>query len=121
MINTNIIPRWAYPHLRQGQEITDTFRQLLVLHLELGNRSLENRTPIRRTFSQEEALAIFAHDGFCCVYCFANEGPFMVDHVIPWSKGGRSERANLVTACERCNLIKSNHDGWTPVRLEELV
>ena len=34
----------------------------------------------------------------------------VADHVVPWSRGGRSEAANLVTACGACNYGRNN---WT--------
>jgi 5-methylcytosine-specific restriction endonuclease McrA len=53
---------------------------------------------------------VFLRDRFTCQYC--NE-PFPTpdltfDHVIPRSKGGRTEWTNVVTACSKCNLRKGN-------------
>ena len=31
-----------------------------------------------------------------------------VDHIVPVSKGGTNDLDNLVTACEQCNLGKSD-------------
>lgn len=45
-------------------------------------------------------------DGDRCVYCGATEGPFHLDHVLPVSRGGRSQADNLVVACVPCNLSK---------------
>lgn len=73
--------------------------------------------------SEEERLVIFHRDGFSCVYCFEFDpkGGLLVDHVIPYSKGGLTVPENLVSACDPCNSLKSNSDAWIPVRLEELV
>ena len=54
---------------------------------------------------------VFLRDGFCCQYCtkkFATHD-LTFDHVIPRSRGGRTEWDNVVTACSSCNLRKSNH------------
>jgi hypothetical protein len=49
-----------------------------------------------------------ARDGQHCRYCEDDGGPFHLDHVLPWSSGGRSTPANLVVACEPCNLSKGD-------------
>jgi hypothetical protein len=43
-----------------------------------------------------------------CFYCLRGEGPFHEDHVVPFSRGGTSLPRNLVLACEKCNLEKSD-------------
>jgi 5-methylcytosine-specific restriction endonuclease McrA len=50
---------------------------------------------------------IFKRDGNCCVYC-GNHRDLTLDHVIPKSKGGRTNWLNLVAACRRCNAQKGN-------------
>ena len=53
---------------------------------------------------------VFLRDKFCCQYCRkifrAEELTF--DHVIPKSKGGKTEWKNVVTACRSCNTAKGN-------------
>lgn len=52
---------------------------------------------------------VMRRDGFKCVLCgaTAQEGAKLhVDHIIPISKGGRTELSNLRTLCDRCNLGK---------------
>lgn len=54
---------------------------------------------------------ILRRDGFRCRLCgsTASDGVKLhVDHIIPVSKGGRTEPGNLRTLCERCNMGKSN-------------
>ena len=43
-----------------------------------------------------------------CYYCGAKCGPgeLTMDHKIPVSRGGRSEKENLVPACKECNNKK---------------
>jgi hypothetical protein len=49
-------------------------------------------------------------DDHRCAYCQttqANSGyPMVVDHIVPSSKGGKTEFANLCFACHRCNDFK---------------
>lgn len=30
------------------------------------------------------------------------------DHIVPWSKGGKTVSENLQMLCRRCNAVKSN-------------
>ena len=53
---------------------------------------------------------VFLRDCFDCQYCGkcfpAQELTF--DHVVPRSRGGRTNWENVVTACSACNLRKAN-------------
>lgn len=54
---------------------------------------------------------VLNRDNFTCQYCGtkATDGVKLhVDHIHPVSKGGKTTADNLITACERCNLGKSN-------------
>lgn len=50
-----------------------------------------------------------------CAYC-GDVAPTQVDHVIPLSRGGTDDRANLVPACKSCNMDKLN---FTPEEWRE--
>jgi 5-methylcytosine-specific restriction endonuclease McrA len=52
--------------------------------------------------------ALFARDGWRCVYCGSNGGRLTLDHVLPRSRGGDSIWENVVTACAPCNHRKGN-------------
>lgn len=64
-------------------------------------------------------MAVYQRDGGRCRYCGVitiiksartnNPKARTVDHVIPRSKGGRSDIINLVTACKACNERKLSH------------
>ena len=58
---------------------------------------------------------VMRRDRFTCRHC--GKSPSMhpslelhVDHVVAWSKGGRTEAENLQTLCSTCNLGKSDLD-----------
>jgi 5-methylcytosine-specific restriction endonuclease McrA len=51
--------------------------------------------------------ALFARDGWRCVYC-GSTGRLTLDHVVPRSRGGDSVWENVVTSCAPCNLRKGN-------------
>lgn len=52
--------------------------------------------------------ALFARDGWRCVYCGTTSGRLTLDHVVPRSRGGESSWENVVTSCAPCNLRKGN-------------
>ncbi len=45
-------------------------------------------------------------DQFKCVYCGDENGPFDVDHVHPFSRGGAHSIENFAWACAPCNRSK---------------
>ena len=51
--------------------------------------------------------ALFARDGWRCVYC-GSAGRLTLDHVVPRSRGGDSVWENVVTSCAPCNLRKAD-------------
>ena len=53
---------------------------------------------------------VFLRDRFSCQYCGNrfSASDLTFDHVVPRSKGGRTNWANVVTACGPCNLRKAN-------------
>lgn len=54
---------------------------------------------------------VLKRDNFKCVLCgmSSKDGAILhVDHIIPISKGGKTEMNNLRTLCEKCNIGKSN-------------
>lgn len=68
------------------------------------------KTPSRNAIGSQRRFALLQRDGFACLYCGARPGNdrLHLDHVIPWSRGGSDHDRNLVTACDRCNLGKSD-------------
>lgn len=70
----------------------------------------------RKGISPSLRLRVFTRDNFSCRYCgvHLNDSKLVVDHVVPVSKGGKNNLENLVTACETCNLGKSNSDFRPP-------
>ena len=63
------------------------------------------------SISARTRFEILKRDGFRCVYCGARaaDGTTLhVDHVVPRARGGGDRPENLITACDRCNLGKSD-------------
>jgi 5-methylcytosine-specific restriction endonuclease McrA len=63
------------------------------------------RRAVQRKISRR---ALFARDGWRCVYCGSASGRLTLDHVVPRSRGGDSVWENVVTSCAPCNLRKGN-------------
>lgn len=57
----------------------------------------------------ELRAAVYARDGYRCVYC-GSEQNLQCDHVIPVSKQGPTTFENLATACQPCNARKRDRD-----------
>ncbi len=68
----------------------------------------------RKVAAQDRAiptsLSRYVHerDGRVCAYCADTSGPFHLDHVFPWSRGGKHTTENLVVACQPCNSSKAD-------------
>lgn len=78
----------------------------------------ERQRQYRATDWRRLREAVFARDGFRCVYCGCDiEGEPHCDHVIPFSRGGGNTLDNLATACARCNIEKGDRtpDEWRSV------
>jgi hypothetical protein len=61
---------------------------------------------------------VMRRDRFTCRYCGKSPSAhpaleLHVDHVVPWSRGGRTEAENLQTLCSACNLGKTDLDDST--------
>jgi 5-methylcytosine-specific restriction endonuclease McrA len=54
--------------------------------------------------------ALLLRDSYTCQYCSIQPGRenLTIDHVIPRSRGGRTEWENVVAACAPCNRRKGN-------------
>jgi HNH endonuclease len=51
---------------------------------------------------------VYAADRHACSYCKSSQG-LQLDHLRPWSFGGRTSFWNFMTLCRDCNLVKSNY------------
>lgn len=60
-------------------------------------------------------LSVFERDGWACVYCKTEVGPFECDHIHPVSRGGTDDLENLCCACVTCNRSKGAKtiEEWT--------
>ena len=63
-----------------------------------------------RSFTAMQRIELFSQSGGHCKSCNApiTLTDFHADHVIPWSKGGKTTLANGQALCRTCNLSKSD-------------
>ena len=61
-----------------------------------------------------DRFEILVRDNFTCQYCGRNprkHGVILhVDHIKPLSKGGKDDKNNKITSCDKCNLGKTDRD-----------
>jgi len=66
-----------------------------------------------RTANDRLHFLVMRRDGFSCRTCGASPAKspgvdLVLDHIVPWEKGGETTIDNLQTLCRRCNSGKSN-------------
>lgn len=78
---------------------------------------------IKRNVTAGMKYKILERDGFRCIYCGkqSTESELHIDHVIPFSKGGKTSVENLITACSECNLGKHDKTSVHEKRLLEII
>lgn len=70
-----------------------------------------------RSFDKKDIKWAYQRQNGSCPYCHRNfaENQMHADHIVPWSKGGLTQRSNLQMLCTECNLKKSAYDvGYVP-------
>lgn len=58
-----------------------------------------------RNIKWRDRHIVYQRDGYKCINCGDNYD-LTVDHIIPYSKGGKCDISNYQTLCFRCNLRK---------------
>jgi 5-methylcytosine-specific restriction endonuclease McrA len=89
--------------VRNGGGEVVTHVPLVMRLIKIIRMIYKNKVP----FSKKN---IFVRDQFKCAYCGDNK-ELTVDHVIPASRGGKTNFDNCITACKPCNNKK---DRRTP-------
>ena len=62
---------------------------------------------------------VYLRDLYNCQYCTKpfTKSELTIDHVLPISKGGKTNWTNIVTACKSCNVKKGARTDIKPIRL----
>jgi len=91
-------------NLKEAKRIID------LVHLQIERKKTKEYQ--RALMSDTLRWDVMHRDGFKCQLCGASakDGTVLhVDHIIPVSKGGKTEKGNLRTLCDRCNLGKRDN------------
>lgn len=62
---------------------------------------------------------VFLRDGYVCQYCHKDfkSISLSLDHVLPRSKGGKTNWKNIVTSCKKCNSLRGNDESILPHKM----
>jgi hypothetical protein len=87
--------------------------ELLVYQAKAGSNQIEKESELSRKVPLGLRFKVLSRDRFRCVLCGDNppQNPacsLHADHILPWSKGGKTEIDNLRTLCALCNIGRSN-------------
>jgi hypothetical protein len=89
----------------RGRTLTPCRRKVAEREVRLDRAKWIGPTRIRLRFDpfayRYIRLKVLDRDNYVCYWC-AEPGDTM-DHVIPWSKGGRTTLENCICACQECN------------------
>ena len=87
---------------------TDARARAVLSTLKLSAAGVGSTATSSRSIPVTLRFEILRRDNFTCGYCGRRppDAVLHVDHVVPWSKGGTNDPANLRTACQDCNLGK---------------
>ena len=94
---------------------TDAMDSLLYRHKVLKESLLQNikNLPLKdpkRNFDESQKQVIYRRDNGICQMCHkkCDWNDWEADHIIPWSKGGKTEIENGQVLCPACNESKSD-------------
>lgn len=85
--------------------------ELLMQKIAEQNSEVMRRKRERSLMTNKLRYSILKRDGFKCQLCgrTANDDVKLhIDHILPVSKGGKTEPSNLRVLCDACNLGKSD-------------
>lgn len=108
-------------HEKLGKYTIESYDRLWLSILEMPGwkETFKNYKVKNNQFAQKQRSLvkpglrydIFKRDNFRCQICGATQADgakLHVDHIVPVSKGGKTEWSNLRTLCDRCNLGKGS-------------
>lgn len=110
--NDNLDP--AYLQKRVKELLADKEvgkRSGIYQYLLEGEKTAAEKYLSLRQFDKDDMAAKYHEQGGLCAICGKpfDQKDMHGDHIIPWSKGGKTAYDNLQMLCVPCNLAKSSH------------
>ena len=105
----NFDPRTLEDKIKNLMEDWEVSNKKGIYEYVLSNGTLEKKLNIRE-FNQKQKREAYERQNGICVKCeetFSFEG-MEGDHIIPWSRGGKTTNDNCQMLCKRCNGSKSD-------------
>lgn len=103
----------AYMQKRMKELLADKEvgkRSGIYQYLLEGETTAAERWLSLRQFDKDDMAAKYHEQGGLCALCGKpfDQKDMHGDHIVPWSRGGKTEYSNLQMLCVPCNLSKSN-------------
>ena len=94
----------------------DVTKQAGIIPYVLSDRTFADEKHLSiRAFPEQMKRRVYEKQGYKCAICTANGvdtvydfADMQGDHIVPWSKGGKTIESNLQMLCRNCNTSKSN-------------
>ena len=101
--------RWRQSHLESAREREQRYRQEnLEAYAAHAHTRRTRKTQAGGRYTGAEFKALCEHYGGKCLCCGRDDVKLTADHVIPVSKGGRSDIDNIQPLCQFCNSSKGD-------------
>ena len=91
--------------------IVKTYNKLKAIDFETTTNKYSSNYQ-RKLMTKELREYIMRRDNYTCRRCgkyMPDRVGLQIDHIIPVSKGGKTDASNLQVLCSNCNAKKSNH------------
>jgi len=92
--------------VKATDKIINTVKKRFVVPLVLRLIKLVRLLYGKRVPFSKRNLSILYNN--TCAYCGKRGGDMTIDHIIPKSRGGKTDFSNVVLSCMKCNKIKGN-------------
>jgi len=94
--------------LRYTEKTVSNFEKTVIFKIPAVMRLMKIIRVIYRNRVPFNKRNVIVRDEFECAYCGIKSKSLTVDHIIPLSRGGKSNFENCMAACKNCNAKKGN-------------